>query len=332
MSDLGDKQRIAEIDALKAAAVVTVVLIHSLRALWDPGYTYIERITSEMLRYAVPCFLAVSGFLYYADEAIGIDVLGRRLRRILLPYALASVAAYAYVLAYPQYGPGTSFVWCLALASTFGPYYYVFVLVEFVLATWLLSRLPQSWVLPITLLSLIAALVPILWFREGRELTVWTLRNPMLSSCWFMMGWAAAANAERFSTFVRNNATSLLAAWALAVLLWLVFDYAAPLPRRLARTSSLFLIAANILGIFVLATKTRIDHTVVRALSDRTYAIYLWHLFFIYTVFNLFGETRNTHPLACTMTAWAAGLAGSLAIIEAAKRLVPSWSKDVIGA
>jgi len=207
------QRRLSEIDALKSAAILTVVFIHSLRASWDPGFTYAERLLSETARFAVPAFLAVSGFLYYSDEPVGGAVLARRLRRILVPYLFVSLAAYGFVRAYPQWAATDSFWTGLLVGATFGPYYYVFLLTEFVLATYLLSRMPRAWTLPVFAISCVAALAPFLWFREGVRVTLWTLRLPLLFSCWFMLGWTAAAYEKRTWELTEKRRGAIFAMW-----------------------------------------------------------------------------------------------------------------------
>ncbi len=324
-------QRLPEIDALKSVAIVTVVFIHSLRAVWDPGFTYAEHVLSEAARFAVPAFLAVSGFLYFSDRATTLDILKKRLRRILFPYFIVSIAAQLYVRVYPQFAPPGSVLSQLLLASTFGPYYYVFLLTEFVLASYLLSRMPRSWVLPIFAISCTAALIPFLWFREGRTFSLWTLRLPLLFACWFMMGWAAAAHEDTVRRVTESRRGAILAAWALAVAMWFALDVTEMLPRRLARVSTLLLIGANITGLYTLFRGLHFERRWLVALSERTYAVYLLHLFFVYTVFAWYGPARNTEVAACTVTAWIAGIAGSLLVIEVTRRLLPRSSRDLVG-
>jgi len=324
-------QRLPELDALKSAAIVTVVFIHSLRASWDPGFTYAEHVLSEAARFAVPAFLAVSGFLYYSDRATPLGILKRRLRRILFPYFVVSIAAQLYLQVVPQFAPPGSVLSQLLLASTFGPYYYVFLLTEFVLATYLLSRMPRSWVLPVFAISCFAATVPFLCFREGRAFSIWTLRLPLLSSCWFMMGWAAAAHEDTVRHITESRRGAILAAWGLVVVVWFALDFTAALPRRLARVSTLLLIGANIAGLYTLFRGIHFNRPSLVALSERTYAVYLLHLFFVYTVFAWYGPARNTEVASCAVTAWIAGIAGSLLVIEVTRRLLPKASRDLVG-
>ena len=85
--------RFVEIDSLKAAGILTIILIHSLRAPWDSRTPSNELLLGIVTRFAVPAFLLSSGFLYATTTRIaGVTVL-RRLRRVLVPYLICSIAA-----------------------------------------------------------------------------------------------------------------------------------------------------------------------------------------------------------------------------------------------
>ncbi len=324
-------ERVPEIDALKSVAIVTVVLIHSLRAAWDPGFTYLERLLSETARFAVPAFLAASGFLYHSDDPLGMPVLRRRLRRILLPYFFVSIAAYFYLQVYPHFAPPGAFLTRLLLADTFGPFYYVFLLTEFVLASYFLSRMPRRWTVPVFAITCVAAVAPFLWFAEGVKLSRWTLRLPLLFSCWFMLGWTAATYEHRVRELTLSSRSTILTTCAATIAIWFFLDVTGALPPRLSRASSLFLIGANIVGLFTVFRSLKLDRPSLIALSERTYAIYLLHLFFVYTVFAWFGPARHTETASCTVAAWFCGMAGSLLVIGVVRRLLPRTSRDLIG-
>lgn len=324
-------ERIWEIDWLKAVAIVTVVLIHSLRAEWDPGFRYAERLLSEAARFAVPAFLAVSGFLYYSSTPISADVLARRLRRILFPYFWVSLAAYAYVQVFPQFAPTSSFLVGMLLGATFGPYYYVFLLTEFVLATYLLSRMPRRWIVPVFAVTCVAAVLPFLVFAEGVKVSLWTLRLPLLFACWFMLGWMAAAHPDALHTLTTNRRRVVFAVWLGVVAGWLLLDVFAVLPPRLSRVSSLLLIGANIVGLYTVFRSWGYPSSLVTALSERTYAVYLLHLFFVYSVIAWFGGARERHLVSSTLAAWLAGVGGALLVIAVVRSIAPRRSRDLIG-
>ena len=95
------ERRYAEIDALKATAIATIILIHCVRPPWAPGIPPIEVWIGHITRFGVPAFLFASGFLYATTAPVSLGVTARRLRRILIPYAVVSLAAQARRAPFP---------------------------------------------------------------------------------------------------------------------------------------------------------------------------------------------------------------------------------------
>jgi peptidoglycan/LPS O-acetylase OafA/YrhL len=90
------EQRYAELDAIKSIGILVVILIHSMRAPWNPSASEAEVWIGAVTRFAVPGFLAVSGCLYAGSRSVAAALTRVRLRRILVPYALASLAAQIF--------------------------------------------------------------------------------------------------------------------------------------------------------------------------------------------------------------------------------------------
>ena len=127
------------VDHIKAAAIVAVVFTHAGRVSLDAWSSLPDfLLTSLWTRFHVPAFLLVSGFLYARTAPVPAAEVGRRLSRILLPYALASGVAIAAGLAvtatawmrWPTAVRGVGdLTWQLATASALGIYYYVLLAV-----------------------------------------------------------------------------------------------------------------------------------------------------------------------------------------------------------
>ena len=92
-------RRYAEIDAIKGLAILVVILIHSMRPQWAPDASSAEIWLGQLTRFAVPGFLATSGFLYATRKKVAWETTLRRLRRILVPYLIASIAAQVFLVA-----------------------------------------------------------------------------------------------------------------------------------------------------------------------------------------------------------------------------------------
>jgi surface polysaccharide O-acyltransferase-like enzyme len=120
------------IDAMRGIAILMVIGIHSLPQPLDAGSA---KSLDAALRPCVPVFLFVSGYLTALSGRVP---LAKRLKAALIPYAIAFVAAYAYMAlhnpamdhrigtAIARFGLGYVFV-----------YYYVFVYVCCTLGLWL---------------------------------------------------------------------------------------------------------------------------------------------------------------------------------------------------
>ena len=100
---MSSPERLVPIDVLKGVGIVSVVWIHASSgpAIGEPGL--LERFLLQLTRFAVPAFLAASGYLYAARERVPGAVTRTRLRRVLLPYLLASALIREFPKEYAQY-------------------------------------------------------------------------------------------------------------------------------------------------------------------------------------------------------------------------------------
>jgi peptidoglycan/LPS O-acetylase OafA/YrhL len=329
MSEPG--RRFPEIDALKAAGIVTIVLIHALRSPWDPAVSGLERWLGQVTRFGVPGFLFASGFLYArapSDRA----TTWRRLRRILLPYALASAVAQLWRWRDGLPYEGGTLLADLLLASSFGPYYYVFVIAVLVLATPLVARLPGP-----LLYAATGAFLASQWFVDaggfGLVSFYWHIRNPLLWWGYFLLGWVARLHEPALRRWVAPRRGMLLATLGtLVALLALVASFEDAAPRLLVRSASWLAVYAILAFVAAAASGTAALPRPLRALSDATYAIYLYHLFFVLAAQKLFSAPSGEAAWQAILVPWLAGLAGSLALVTAARALLGARSRDWIGA
>ena len=319
-------QRFPGIDAIKVAGIVTIVLIHALPPPWDPGATPLERWLHQVTRFGVPGFLLASGFLYASGPA-DLATTRRRLRRILVPYLLASLLAQLWHLAHGSTSPTGSLWKDLLFGSSFGPYYYVFVIAGLVALTPAIARLPRA-----ALLAGTAALLFAQWWIEvgfWPQNFYWHLRNPLLWWAYFAVGWLLRGERARLHAWLAPRRAAVVAALAatVALLTWIGSE-STGLPRVAARTASwldvyaILALVGAAAGFFAGAPRG------LRALSDATYAIYLYHLFFLYAAQELLGA-RGPGSVAVP---FAAGLLGSLAVVALGRRLLGARARDWLGA
>ena len=323
-------RRFPEVDILKVAGIVSVVLIHSLRPHFHPRISWQENWLLEVLRFAVPTFLAVSGFLYATARPIPWSQTVRRLRRILIPYLFASVAAEIFWWALGG-GPQTGSVSTdLLFAAAFGPYYYVFLIALFVLLAPSLAHVPER-ALPALILLCVAA-QGLLENGIGRPLDLlWVLRNPLLWAAYFLAGWWLRIH---YATLV-PRLVQRRAAWALALAVAVAGLSALPAAGLwpAARPTAGWLQVWAIMSLlFVLTCGRERSPAPVRALSDATYAIYLFHLFFVLPTQAFLPATPDAFELVPILLPWLAGMLGSGAVIGIARVLLGRRARDLIGA
>jgi surface polysaccharide O-acyltransferase-like enzyme len=321
-------RRYVEIDVLKVVAVTTVVLIHGLRPPWHPELSSTELWLGHLTRFAVPAFLFASGFLYATRERVAAATTLRRLRRIGLPYLLASLGAQLWWLALGRESPGGSLALDLVFGSSFGPYYYVFVAALLVALTPAIPRLPAR-VLP----ALVMVLVLAQWAVDAAVAWplpfYWHLRNPLLWWAYFAAGWLLHLHYEEVASWVVAHRRPLVVGLAGAVAL-LTAASGLPGPLLGVRSAAWAEVWAVLALLFALACGGRRSPAALRWMSDATYGVYLLHLFFLYAVQLLFPP--GTGLAAAILLPWAAGLGGSLALIAVLQRLLGRRSRDWIGA
>lgn len=322
-------ERYAEIDAWKGIGILVVVLIHSMRPPWDPRIAPEEIWLAHMTRFGVPAFCAASGFLYASASAVGRARTLARVRRVLLPYLVASLAAQVF-WALMGVGPQRGALWKdLLFAASFGPYYYVWVALVFVLLTPLFSRLGDAAIAVCLLVTF-----PIQGMFESRLLfdLFWHIRNPLLWLPYFLAGWWIRQHYDVVSGVVRRRRGALVAGFGLA----LVADgsIAALAPKWPYVQLIAWLGIWAILGLLFCAFcgRARVASP-IRQLSDLSYPIYLFHIFAVEPLQVALQRTRGELEIAALLLTWAVGIALGLGVVAASRAaLGPERSREWIGA
>jgi surface polysaccharide O-acyltransferase-like enzyme len=314
--------RVDAIDFLKAAAIVTVIYIHGVGDPFD-----LARLpwAAYLTSWAVPAFFFASGFLHQRDLPLDAATRRRWTRRLLVPYAIASVLAIA-VRAGVR---GESLGWrdalfMLTTGSAWGIYYFVPVLFGALLVTPLLARFPRA-VLPLALVFWAAPLgvalgVDPVYHRLG---LFWLLRSPLTWWGYFLAGWMVARHRAALAPGVRR------AAGVAGLLLLAGVGSVCTVPGVCRDVLGPTLYVANygaIAALFVLGAELPALR-VARFLADASYPVYLYHFFFTDPVRAHGGRLGGwTKPAA-----FAAGTAGALLVVGLGRALLGRRARDVIG-
>jgi surface polysaccharide O-acyltransferase-like enzyme len=322
--------RLPEVDLLKAIGIAVVVLIHSARAPWDPNATPLEVWLGSATRFAVPAFLFASGYLTAGDPA-PLASLAARLRRLLVPYLLASLLAEIFRVWYGNPWTLRSVIEDVAFGNAFGPYYYVFVALQLTLLVPILAAVPRL----SFALVFVASLAWQVWSELGFWIPAplfWDLRIGARWAPYFLLGWWLAERRVMVSEAAQRHGTPLLAGLAALVISLLagmaVVERASFAGRALAWSHVYAMIAL----LMVLALRVQRLVPSLTYLSDSTYFIYLYHLLVVYTVVSYRLAPSDRFELIWLAGAWLAGLGVPLLALLALQRRFGARTRIWLGA
>jgi surface polysaccharide O-acyltransferase-like enzyme len=325
--------RLVPIDVLKSVGIVTVVWIHTVVGTERPAEHYVL----ELARFAVPGFLAVSGYLYASREPVALATTGRRLRRLLVPYLVASALAQLYLWSlgkahsWPQIGRD------LLYASSFGPYYYVFAITSLVLLTPWLAQIPARMTLALwiaLLVDQVRAFASVLALPPGTPegSLFWFVRDPSLMGLFFLGGWLCSFYRRPLAVACSKHWSTLLAmsGGMAMVLSVLAVREEERLIAPLAGWFNTFVVVAVVA---LASLRARRLPRALRFLSDASYTFYLYHLFFVYLVLGTLPSPASWGSrLLLQATAMGAGLIGPGLLVVASRRVLGARSRAWIGA
>jgi surface polysaccharide O-acyltransferase-like enzyme len=326
-SGVQHSERFLAVDGLKVLGIIGVVWIHAARSPWDPAAVPLEIWSARLAHFAVPGFLAASGFLYASFTPPSARQTARRLLRLGVPYLVASGAAQLWWWSQGQARPPLQIVEDLALGASFGPYYYVFQIFTLILLTPLLALLPRALLVPLTLASILLQL-----FVNSMGLPLfWALRIPFFSGGSFLLGWTVRSHHEQLLRFLVPRRSAICAVLAVAALGCAV-GMTLGLPEFADRTCEWLYVNLMIVLIFAWCLGRSATADALTKLSDATCAIFLFHLFFIYAVANVRPLAPNVFDASGMLIYWLAGVAGALLCVAIARRILGERARLWVGA
>ena len=325
LSDVNAASRDSAIDTMRGIAILMVIGIHSLHQPLTPAW---ETWLDAALRPCVPIFLFVSGYLTILSGRVP---LARRFKAILIPYAIAFVAAYLYMALHNptmDHRP-TATAARFALAYVF-VYYYVFVYAGCTVLLWLVLRPSRNGTqrsqpqVAIRLLLAIAIgliagsyLDPLL-FRF--DLSAALVEEVRMRDIPFWFGFAALGGLVAMPGV--REAIARIRVQLITMTLALYVVYAAVRQFQIGDAadydSVAFFFYSALLCTVLFAIKLRCPW--LAALGSGSYFLYLWHIF---VIMGLRDHTtlRQLGPLADSAITVAVTVAISVAALLAIRRL-----------
>ncbi|HET9063146.1 MAG TPA: acyltransferase family protein, partial [Candidatus Binatia bacterium] len=254
----------------------------------------------------------------------------QRLRRLLVPYLIASLCAQAYRSVWPIPFVDDSLVSDLLFGASFGVYYYVFLLFWLILATPVIAQIPRPYAGLAVAVSMAATLV----FQQMHNLVdpsglsiFWYQRNPLQVIGYFAVGWYARLNHAALVNWLVPRRRAVVAILSMAVIACagLFLARVPQIAASRAHDVAIYFVIALIFAGFCGRVGTP---PVVRTLSDASYAIYLFHPFFVFPLRQVFA----TGPIWPIAASFCAGLTGALTIVAVARIVLRRYARPLLGA
>jgi surface polysaccharide O-acyltransferase-like enzyme len=319
--------RFLAVDGLKALGIMGVVWIHSARSPWDPGAVPLELWSARLAHFAVPGFLAASGFLYASATPASIETTRRRLVRLVVPYLVASLLAQLWWIGQGDGRAPLEGLRELLLGASFGPFYYIFQIVTLVLLAPFVAHLPVRALVPTTLALIVAQL-----FVNSLDLPLfWALRIPLFSGGSFLLGWSIRRHHEALVALLESRRVAVCAALAAGAVIC-AWGMTLGLPEFGDRIFEWLYVNLVILLVFALGLGRNTTSQRLSQLSDATFAVFLFHLFFVYAVALVRPLAPGTFDAVGLSLHWMAGMAGALIWLAAARSILGVRSRLWVGA
>ena len=277
----GLADRLPEVDRLRAVAIVTVVLIHTL-PFRAPTTGYLDWWLGDVTRFAVPVLLFASGWLV-PRRRVGLDWLRRRLRRLVPPYLVGSVVMLLVSSVSPLLDR-RPVAQALLLGDAVGIYYFVVVLIVLTMLVPAVQRLSSRG--QVVLLALAAAVSLAI---EVADLSIYLHNHlPLTWLPYLLAGMVLRPHRDR----LRANADQwvLHAGAVLGIVLvgMVLLDIHSP-ARQVATWVGIWAAGATLL-LAALAARSQPTRTTA-TLSRLSYPIYLYHLPVVAGLVGTFGTS-----------------------------------------
>ena len=341
-------------DFIRAAAALSIIAIHI-----TANYVYVSRAAyyiNQLVRFAVPIFILISGLLLFASNTDYKGVrgyfafLGKRLKRIFIPYIIWS---FIYIIYSLRSDLGS--IWFdkgaflldsarkLLYGSAHAHLYFVIIMIQLYLLFPLLSYLMKRWCRLVLALSFLVTL----YYQTGVYLYLmglvkfpyFLLPNYMFFPTWifyFVFGMYFTTRMEFWKSKLQGKILPVSAVWAASFVLLLIDSkFTDTFSSSMKPSIMLYCITTFMLMYSVFLLLRDKSYTLLKGLdwlSAQSYFIYLGHLLVLITITFIsrrLGISGLLQGSPGMLVLYAATLAGSV-IFAYLVSLTPAAS--VLGA
>lgn len=301
-----------KLDFLRAIAIILVIAIHTVTRFSSSSNEIVfGNWLSQLFRPCVAIFFFISGFLFTTNN------FKEKLKRILFPYFFFSVFAIIYTYRTNIFLNLKSIFLNLISGNSFGIYYFVIAIIIMYLISFLLKDFARKNIVILFILSLFINLTYTIFAKNFDSFI--TYRAPFIWAAYFFFG--VLYKEKSLEQISKKYTISLV--WGVVVLicsyLYLIksieFNFYSPIGTIYAFSTILFLMTFDF------------KHCYITSLSKISYTIYLSHIFFVYTLYNIL-----PHSYISTIPIFIGSFLGSIAVYNIGKLLFKRHSKLIIGA
>jgi surface polysaccharide O-acyltransferase-like enzyme len=317
-------RRDVAIDTMRGIAILMVIGIHSFRqplASWQIA-------SDAALRPCVPIFLFASGYLTALSGRVA---LGKRITTAIVPYAIAFIAAYAY-MALHNPAMDHRIVTTLArfvLAYVF-VYYYVFVYLGCTIVLWFVYAASdagtEEWLTPLLLLAILFGLIagsyldPLAGRVGLSEALTEELRMRDIPFWFGFVALGTLIGLYDVRSRLRDMRGLLIGATLFAYVIYAVVRLSG-LGDAADYDSVAYFGYAALLCLLLLALEARLPF--LAAIGSGSYFIYLWHIFIVMMLRDHAGLDRFD-PAAGFVITYAVTAIGSIAALLSIRASAPA--------
>ncbi len=325
-------RRDVAIDTLRGIAILMVIGIHSFR----PPLTSWQIAGDAALRPCVPIFLFASGYLTAVSGRVA---LGKRMITAIVPYAMAFIAAYAYMA---LHNPAMDHRIVTTMAR-FVPayvfvYYYVFVYLGCTMVLWLIYAASDAGteerLTPLLLLAILFGLIagayldPLAARLGLSDALTEELRMRDIPFWFGFVALGTLIGLYEVRSRLRHMRGLLFAATLLAYVIYAAVRLSG-LGDAADYDSIAYFAYAALLCILLLALEGRLPF--LAAIGSGSYFIYLWHIFIVMALRDHAGLERFDPATGFAVT-YAVTAIGSIAALFLIRASAPSRLSRWLGA
>lgn len=291
------KTFLKEFGYLRAIAALSVIMIH-VTGRFDTGQT--SHIVNQTMRYAVPLFIIMSGFLlYYSDtekkETSVLKPLYKRVKKVLIPYVLWTliydIYNYRHNLSMILQGNSHTLKFiCKQLIYGTGSYHMYFVVI--IIQMYVLYPLLKIWMERSKNTVLVISFIMTLGFQTAIYLKELGF-NALLQSnipyyeifpvwiFYFVFGIYCASCFDRWKDWTVQNMPGIISIWFLSLAIVLTDAFLSKIYDISMKPSIIIYCVASFYFLYIICTriqlKTKIIAKFLDWVSKQSFIIYLSH-------------------------------------------------------